>query len=60
MAYIVVRILQNSVICLLYAGSLRKPNGKLVLILILIVQKQGVRTWAGPNRLRTGFFDGLL
>jgi len=30
------------------------------LILILIVQKQGVRMWAGLNRVRTGFFVGLL
>ena len=60
MSYTIVRILQNSVICLLYAGSLRKPNCKLVADINIDLQKQGVRMWAALNRFRTGFFDELL
>jgi len=43
MSYTIVRILQNSVICLLYAGSLRKPNCKLVADINIDCTKTGTK-----------------
>ena len=54
LSYTIVRILQNSVICLLYAGSLRKPNCKLVADINIDCTKTGSKNvgWTEPAQNR--------